>query len=327
MSISGTASAAAARMPLPKMTVMCARGRDSFVPGQLDALHQVADLMLCPVLAPLSAAEFVERCGDAQILGFTRRAIADFDRGAIDALPKLRAVAIHATGTEWIDLEALRERGIAFASLPDYSAVSVAEHSIAMLLALSRRLHLSERVSRGDLPATVSLRGWELAGKRLGVVGHGRIGSRVARLAEAFGMEVAWSDPAPAVPATGAGVGFDALIERSDVVVLACPQRRGAAPIVGARELERMRPGSYLINPARSTLVDNRAVLSAIRAKTLSGYAVDDKVFAEEALAGIEPGRILQTGHTAWYSDETIARGMAHWVAALTALAEKVAPE
>jgi phosphoglycerate dehydrogenase-like enzyme len=308
--------------PPPTMTVMAARGRDSFSDAQRQALERAAALTVHAVPARLAADAFLAAAADAEILGFTRRAIADLDADLIARLPRLRAVAVHATGQEWIDVDALRARGIAFAALPGYSTDTVAEHAMALLLTLSRRVHLSDRVARGDLPTTMSLRGWELRGKRLGVIGHGRIGARIAQLAQAFGMNVAYCDPAPAVdPGALPRLAFADLLAQSHVVVLACPRQRGASAPIDADALARMPRGAWLVNPARSTLVDPAALLDAVRDRRLAGYAVDDRVFTAQDLVGIESGRILQTGHTAWYSDEAVARGMQAWTDALVALA------
>src|SRR5574340_1158479 len=109
------------------MVVMAARGRDSFSPAQLHALESHARLTVHAVPRRLSHEELRALCAPAEILGFTRRATVDFNDRLIDELPNLRAVAVYATGYEWIDIAALERRGIRLALLPDYSTQTVAE--------------------------------------------------------------------------------------------------------------------------------------------------------------------------------------------------------
>lgn len=311
-------------MPLsnPSMVVMAARGRDSFTPAQLHALGAHARLTVHTVPRRLTHDEMRTLCAPADIIGFTRRATIDFNAGLIDSLPNLRAIAVYATGYDWIDIAALQRRGISLALLPDYSTQTVAEHSLALLLNMSRRLHLSDRVARGNLPASISLRGFELHGKTLGIIGLGRIGRAVARMARAFGMRVIGNDIAPQALEDGIEPADLAhLLATADIVLLASSLKREMPPLIDATALAKMKPGALLVNPSRSALVDNDAVVQAIVDGRLRGYAVDDTVFDAAQLARVEHGRILQSAHTAWYSDEAIARGTQGWVDNLAALA------
>lgn len=307
----------------PRMLLMSARGRDSFSAAQLRALDAQPNLAIHAVPRRLSDGALVELCASAEIIGLTRRATLDFNAGVIDALPNLRALAAYATGHDWIDTQALERRGIRLVLLPDYSTQTVAEHTLGLILNMSRRLHLSERVARGDLDQGVSLRGFELHGKTVGIIGLGRIGQAVAHLTRAFGMRVIYSDPSPQALLDGAqALDLADLLAACDVAVLACSCQRGAPPLIGMAALAAMKPSALLVNPARSALVDKGAVMRAIIEKRLGGYAVDDTVFDATELAQVEHGRILQSAHTAWYSDEAMARGTQAWVDALMRLAQ-----
>ena len=306
---------------LPRMIVLTARGAASFSPGQLAELSRVSRLTVHEVLSRLNNKELISLCRDAELLGITRRATINIDEELISGMPYLRGIAIHASGYDWIDLEALGRRNIALAILPDYSTQTVAEHTWGMILTMSRRLHLSDRVANGELPSYISLRGWELAGKTLGIIGFGRIGQAAARAAKAFSMRVIYYDKQDIISDSGIAVDFDEALSSADVMVLACSHERGASPVIDSSAIAKIKQGAYLINPARPALVDHDAVFQAIKDKRLSGYAVDDKVFTREQLADIEPGRIFQTGHTAWYSNESITRGTQCWVDNLVALA------
>jgi phosphoglycerate dehydrogenase-like enzyme len=306
---------------LPKVIVLAAKGGLSFSRNQLAELSRVSNLTIHAVPSRLNNRELVSLCRDAEILGITRRAVMNIDEELISGLPDLRGIAVYASGYDWIDLSAMGLRNIAVSILPDYSTQTVAEHTWGMILTMSRRLHLSDRVVRGDLPDFISLRGWELSGKTLGITGLGRIGNAVAGIAHAFSMNVVYYDRQDIKSDLGSALPFREILSSSDVVVLSCSYDRGAPPVIDSSAIAEMKPGAYLINPARPALVDNDAVLQAIREKRLAGYAVDDRVFLKEQLAGIEPGRILQTGHTAWYSNEAIERGTQGWVDNLIAMA------
>ena len=307
---------------LPRMTVLAARGAASFSRIQLAELSRASNLTIHEVPSRLKEEELVSLCSDAEILGITRRATINIDEELISGMPSLKGIAVYASGYDWINLEVLGHHGVAFAILPDYSTQTVAEHAWGMILTMSRRLHLSDRVVNGELPGYISLRGWELAGKTLGIIGLGRIGKAVARIAGVFSMDVIFHDRKEIKSEIGMPMDFNNLLPGSDIVILACSYDRGAPPIIDSSVMANMRQGAYLVNPVRQALVDNDAVLQAIRSKRLAGYAVDDRVFNRGQLADIEPGRIFQTGHSAWYSNEAIQRGTQCWVDNLVALAQ-----
>jgi lactate dehydrogenase-like 2-hydroxyacid dehydrogenase len=305
---------------LPRMSVLAARGAASFSSAQLDELSSVSRLTVHEVYSRLKNGELISLCREAEILGITRRATINIDEELISGMPGLRGIAVYASGYDWIDLEALDHRGIVLSVLPDYSTQTVAEHTWGMILTMSRRLHLSERVVTGELPPYISLRGWELSGKTVGIIGMGRIGRAVARIAGGFLMKVIYHDKKDIRSESGTAVSFDDLLSCCDIAVIACSYERGSPPIIDSSVMAGMKPGAYLVNPVRQALVDNDAILQAIRDKRIAGYAVDDRVFTGEQLSGIEPGRIFQSGHTAWYSDEAIDRGTQCWVDNLIAL-------
>lgn len=307
---------------LPKMVILSAQGAASFAQGQLAELSRVSQLTTHQVLHRLSNRELISLCRDAEILGITRRATINIDEEMISGIPCLKGIAVYASGYDWVNLDALNRRGVSLSILPDYSTQTVAEHTWGMILTMTRRLHLSDRVAKGELPPHISLRGCELAGKTLGIIGMGRIGKAIASIAEAFSTRVIWHDKKDIQSESGMAVPFEEVLSSSDIMVLACSHERGSSPIMDETSVARMKDGAYLINPVRQALVDNDAVLKAIINKRLAGYAVDDKVFTTAQLSTLEAGRILQTGHTAWYSDEAMARGTQCWTDNLVALAQ-----
>ncbi len=298
----------------PRAVVISARGQDSFESRQLDQLNEVLSAAHHARLAPMTPDAFTELCIDADIVAMTRRGVHDLDSTILERLPALRAVSIYATGFEWLDAEAMARRDISLHIAAGYSTRVVAEHALAMMLAMARRVHLSNDRCRGHCPDSVSLRGGELHGKTAGIVGYGRIGRCLADMLRALGLDVTFADPAVDEPAADKRA-LDGLLRESDHIILCACHVRNAPPIIGKQELSLCAPHAYLINPSRPHLVDHRAVVDALEQRALAGYALDDCLpELHEAEKRLDFGRILQTGHTAWYSNEAMARGLQEWV-------------
>lgn len=305
----------------PRVTLVTAAGAATFTGAQRARLEETAESVFYERRLPLEAAELAVLAKGSSVLAVTPRSVPSLGRETIARLPmSLRGIAVFATGVDFVDVDALEGHGIALANLPDYSAASVAEHTLGLLLTLSRRLHLSRDRVLGRVPAATSVRGFELAGKTIGIVGLGRIGGRVGRLAEAFGMRVLAADPR----LNGKGLrshGLQDLFAASDVVSLHLPRRYGQGPIVGSGELSVMKPGALLLNVSRAALVDETAVVGALADGRLAGYALDDRLSARQDAEGlIAEGRVIESGHTAWYSDEALARGLEEWVENIVSL-------
>ncbi|MCC2972530.1 D-2-hydroxyacid dehydrogenase [Massilia sp. IC2-476] len=232
--------------------------------------------------------------------------------GAIAQLPELKMVAIAATGSDNVDLAACRERGIVVANIRNYSQVSVPEHCFALILALRRNLRayaadveagLWERSSRFcllDHPIG------DLAGSRLGIVGFGALGRKVAQLGRAFGMEIAATARAPLEEPGVLQLPLDELLATSDVVSLHLPLTEQTRHLIGARELARMKPSSLLINTARGGLVDEAALAAALQANSIGGAGFD--VLSKEPpdpanpLLRLRLPNFILTPHVAWAS-------------------------
>jgi glyoxylate reductase len=191
-----------------------------------------------------------------------------------EAGPGLRIVANFAVGVDNVDLEAAESRGIVVANTPGVLTEATAELTLALLLALVRRVAEGDRLVRRReawVWAPTFLLGHGLRGRTLGIVGPGRIGSEVARLAGALGMEVLASGRTP-----GAGrVRLGELLARSDVVSLHAPLTEETRHLIGAEELRLMRPGAVLVNTSRGPLVDEAALVEALRAGEIAGAALD----------------------------------------------------
>ena len=299
------------------IVVVTAAGAQTFTPIQRERLRAAGEVAFHLRTGPIAARELAALADGADVLAVTPRSVPRLDGRVLAELPRsVRAIAVFATGVDFVDLDAAERRGIVIAHLPDYSAISVAEHTIALLLTLSRRVHLARDRVLGRVPAGTSLRGWEVHGKTMGIVGAGRIGTRVVPLAEALGMRVVIADRRHGDEQLADVLGA------ADVVSLHVPLAHEDPPLIGHDEIAAMRRGAYLLNVSRAGLVDEGAAIDAVAAGHLAGYAVDDRI-RDRVRAGylVDEGRILETGHTAWYSDETIERGIECWVDNVVALA------
>ncbi len=190
--------------------------------------------------------------------------------------PQLRIVADYSVGIDNVDVEACRRRGVVVSNTPDVLTETTAELTIAILLALLRRVAEGDRlIRRGEqwIWAPNLMLGQGLAGQVLGLVGHGRIGSAVERLAVAHGMAVIHTTRTSGVP-------LDDLLATADVVSLHLPLTEETRHLVDATALERMKPTAVLVNVSRGPIVDEEALVAALRAGTIAGAALD--VFERE---------------------------------------------
>jgi len=259
---------------------------------------------------PASAPDQVaERLRDATIAITNKVPLRADD---IARLPKLQMVAISATGTDNVDLEACRARGIVVANIRDYSLVSVPEHCFALMLAVRRNL----RAYIADVEAGL----WErsprfclfdhpirdLAGSRLGIVGYGALGRQVAHIGRAFGMEIAVHSRSPVAEAGVLSLPLEQLLATSDVVSLHLPLTGQTRNMIGARELAGMKRSAILINTARGGLVDEAALAEALANGTIAGAGFD--VLSKEPpppdnpLLRLRLPNFVLTPHNAWAS-------------------------
>jgi phosphoglycerate dehydrogenase-like enzyme len=241
-------------------------------------------------------AEIVHLAGEAEYLLVGGR--IPIDAPIIHAATRLRMVQRTGVGVDGIDLDLLRARGIPLYVNRGVNAQSVAEHTLLLILASLRRLEALQQTLRAGRweKHELGLRTRDLAGRRVGLVGLGRIGQAVARLLQPFDVEVGYSTPRRSLEAERAmpirHMTLDALVAWSDVLSLHCPLTRETRLLMNAERLSLMRPGSILVNTARGALVDEVALLEALRGGRLGGAALD--VFTEEPLPADHPLRSME---------------------------------
>jgi glycerate dehydrogenase len=255
----------------------------------------------------------VERARGMQAV-LTNKAVLDAD--ALAQLPDLRYIGIIATGYNTVDVAAARAREIPVCNAPGYGRDSVAQHVFALLLELSNQVGLHARsTAAGEWSANPD---WtyqkapmtELAGKTLGIVGLGEIGSQVARIALAFGMQVLANSRSPKDLPGVERVTREQLFAQSDVVSLNCPLTEENRTFVNAALLRTMKPTAFLINTARGPLIDEVALAQALNEGCLAGAGLD--VLSEEPPAINHPlfqaKNCIITPHNAWGTRESRAR-------------------
>jgi len=259
--------------------------------------------------AATDATDVAERLQGATIAIANKSPIGAAD---IARLPGLRMIAICATGTNNVDLEACRARGIVVSNIRNYSLVSVPEHVFTLMLALRRNL----RAYAADVDAGLwqqSIRFClldhpiaDLAGSRIGIVGYGALGRKVAQLARAFGMQVCVTSRSPANDPDVTELPLDELLRTSDVVSLHLPLDEHTRNMIGAAELASMKRGALLINTARGGLVDEAALAQALNDGVIGGAGFD--VLTREPpepgnpLLQLRSANFILTPHVAWAS-------------------------
>ncbi|HTD66023.1 MAG TPA: D-2-hydroxyacid dehydrogenase [Candidatus Limnocylindria bacterium] len=275
-------------------------------PGDLnwDALKQLGP---CTIHDRTPPELVLERASDAEVL-LTNKTV--LTRETILSLSKLKYIGVLATGYNIVDVAAAKERGIPVTNGPDYGTPSVAQFTIALLLELTQHVgHHAQTMREGRWVRSADFCYWdfplvELHGLAFGVIGFGKIGRAVAKLADAFGMKVLVrnrSRPAE-LPAHFELLSLDDLLSRSDVVSLHCPLTRENKQFINAERLARMKPSAFLLNTSRGPLLDEPAVAEALNTNRIAGAGLDvlsvEPPKAENLL--LTAKNCIITPHIAW---------------------------
>lgn len=243
-------------------------------------------------------------------------------RRVIEGLPNCKVISRYAVGLDHIDTDAATDHGIVVTHVPDYCTDEVADHALALILALNRRIleqdqdlrndswlihtHHTRQILRGPMPA--------LREQTLGLVGLGRIGTAVIRRARPFGMRILvadpYADPAAIRAEGGEPVDLDTLLQQSDIVSLHCPLTNETRGMIGEREFGLMKPTATFVNTARGPIVHLAAVTAALQSGTIAAAGLD--VFETEPLPKSSPlyamPNVILTPHSAYYSESSIVR-------------------
>jgi glycerate dehydrogenase len=286
--------------------------------GELD-LSPLAELGSLTCHATTDPDDALERSQAADVL-ITNKVV--LSRALIEACPNLRLILVAATGTNCVDLDAARDRGLPVCNVSGYSTASVAQHALGMLINLASNIHRFDRDARSAWPESpiftrLDYPVVELAGKVLGIVGYGAIGQAVGRAAAALDMEIiALARPGQAtttgpIPRLNTGEFF----RHADAVTLHCPLTPQTEQFINSEILTLMKQSAFLINTGRGALIDEPALAEALRCGDIAGAALD--VLSSEPPAATHPllapdiPNLLITPHTAWTSLEARHRLLA----------------
>ena len=216
----------------------------------------------------------------------------------MDRFPNLKLIAARSTGFDNVDLLEAKKRGITVTNVPAYGIETVAEFAFALLLSLTRKVEMAhQRITIEKSYSQEGLRGIDLAGKTIGVIGTGNIGAHVVQIAKGFRMKVIAYDPFPKQSLVDdydvTYLGLDELLSRSDVITLHVPLLPETAYIINHNNINKIKPGAILINTARGGLVETSAVVSALNSGVISAAGLD--VLEEESSFLMEESLLLGT--------------------------------
>ena len=234
-----------------------------------------------PVTAKrMNRAELIRRVKDFDIL--VVRIEAKLDNEVLSRAVKLKAIGSATTGLNHIDLEYARKHGIKIFNLHGAHTVPTAQYTMALILSLMRNVPWAYESLSGGKWHRYKFIGTQLDGKRLGIIGLGRIGSVVCKYAQAFGMDVAYYDPYVSSK-IAKKVSLNTLLKSSDVITVHASLNRTSSDELNDKEISLIKNGAFLVNTARAELIDYRSLLKALKSKRISGAAVD--VFRHEPIS------------------------------------------
>lgn len=280
-------------------------------PGELswETIEKLGQTTVYPFTEP---EDVIRQIGDSEIVLINKTRIT---AELLDACPSIKLICVQATGYNVVDCDAAKERGITVCNVPDYGTNAVAQFTFSLLLELCNRVgHHDQRVKEGRWSSRPDFSFWEtpqmeLAGKTIGIIGYGRIGQAVGKIAKAFGMQVLGYSRS-GVPGAGDYVTLDTLFERSDIISLHCPYTAENAQMINENTIAKMKDGAILLNTARGGLVNEQAVKDALVRGKLRGAAVD--VVSQEPIDPDNPlltaPNCIITPHMAWAPVESRQR-------------------
>lgn len=285
-------------------------------PGDLswDTIEEMGELTVYERTTP---EEVLERCTGSEVI-FTNKVILNSE--TIEQLPELKYIGVLATGTNVVDLNFAKEKGICVTNIPGYSTDSVVQHILALMLHFSSKVSVhNDAVQQGDWVNSIDFSFTlgtlnELSGKTLGIIGLGTIGRKLARVADAMGMKIVAAHQSSMdrleLPYEVEWLPVDEVFALADFLSLNCPLTPETEKVVNAEHLKKMKSSAIVINTGRGPLVDEQALTDALNNGTIAGAGLD--VLSTEPPAGDNPllsaKNCVITPHIAWASREARAR-------------------
>lgn len=279
-----------------------------FKPHDFDEFHTLLDVW--EIRNSTQPNEVVQFAQDADIILLNKVVM---DRDTLSQLPKLKLLCVSATGIDNIDMEAAKEQGILVNNVVGYSTESVANLAISMMLSLTSRLQENREVlangswEQSENASLFICPPLDLVGKKLGIVGYGAIGKRVAQIAEAFQMEIV---VAPSLKTNPDRDAFESFLKEVDILSLHCPSTPQTEGLIGEKELDLMPDHAILINVSRGKLVDSDALAKALEQNKIFGAGLDvlekEPPPSDHPLLHLHHPRLILTPHIAWGSPNSL---------------------
>jgi len=241
-------------------------------PWEITYLQLHPELGECTFTSEVLNIDNAHLAKDAEIIAIF--IYSQINKQLLDALPKLKLIATCSTGFDHIDIEECRKRDIQVVNVPTYGENTVAEHTFALILGLSRKIsQTQERLLHGNF-SLEGLRGFDLKGKTIGIVGLGHIGRHIARIAAGFEMNVLVHTPHTDIPGYKY-VSFEELLQQSDIITFHCPLSDGTRHMLNKKNINLCKKGAYIINTARGPIIETDALIAALDTGHIAGAGLD----------------------------------------------------
>ncbi len=261
--------------------------------------------------APKTGSEIISRIGTSDVI---ITCWAEITKDAIDKAKNLKMIAVWATGYDHVDIKAAKEKGIIVTNVPNYSKESAAEHTFALILSIIRNIPQADKIVKTGLWGRENLRGIELQGKTIGIIGTGNIGSRVVKIANCFGMKVIAFTKNPsdkrAEKLNVKYVDLNELLQKSDIITIHVPLNDETEKILGEKQFLIIKRGALLINTSRGRIIDEKALIKALRDGRIAAAGLDvlEKEPPDMDNQLLKMDNVLLTPHCASYTDEALKR-------------------
>jgi len=285
-----------------------ARSFGKIVPDGLKILENIAEIKRNPYNRPMTEEELIQNLKDADavVLGIDK-----CSRKVIESFKHMKVIGRHGVGLDNVDLDAATEKGIIVTYTPHVNADSVADHTWALILALARKITPADASTKAGLWEGTKFIGMELPGKNIGIIGLGNIGQRVANRAGGFNMNILYyrrhRNDALEREMGVKYVDLERLLRESDIVTIHAALTPETRRMIGARELRMMKKTALLINTARGEIVDEKALIQALREGWIAGAALD--VFeGKPSKQLLKMDNVILTPHIAAYTFEALRR-------------------
>lgn len=306
------------------MKIVIFNPKSSFTSEQKKQLSSFGEVIYAKTREELPVPKLLEMARGAEIIGVDPDPLGGFEKAKekltkiMESLPNLRGVCLSTTSFGWVDLDYCKKRKIPVSNVPGYSRESVAEHALALLLCLAKRIIVSDRkTQKGEYKLEM---GFELKGKTLGVIGLGNIGGRLAELGQGIGMKViAYNRTAKKMKGVEMK-SLDQVLKESDAISLHTTHEEANNKMIGEKEIAKMKKGAIVVNTVDRELVDEVAMARTLKSGKVYAYAYEGEDLVHTPLAKLE--NAIGIKGFAWYTKEALDNLYRIWIENLSALAK-----